>query len=60
MFAGFQSCATSFLKCEEGATAIEYALIAVAMAMAIITSFPAISNAVKGKFSSVTGYFALL
>jgi pilus assembly protein Flp/PilA len=48
-----------FVRDDSGATVIEYALIAVAMAIAIIASFPSVSNAVKGKFASVAGYFAL-
>jgi pilus assembly protein Flp/PilA len=48
-----------FVHDDSGATVIEYALIAVAMAIAIIATFPSVANAVKGKFTSVAGYFAL-
>jgi pilus assembly protein Flp/PilA len=55
----FQQSLRDYARDDSGATAIEYALIAVAMAAAIIATFPAVANAVKGKFTSVAGYFAL-
>ncbi len=48
----------AFADDQRGAIAIEYALIAVAMFLAIIASFPSVSSAVKGKFLSIGGYFA--
>jgi pilus assembly protein Flp/PilA len=42
-----------FLKDESGATAIEYCLIAAAMAIMLVTSFPALSDALSGKLTSV-------
>jgi Flp pilus assembly pilin Flp len=50
----------AFAANEHGAVAIEYAMIAVGMFLAIIASFPSISSAVKGKFLSVGGYFATI
>ncbi len=40
----------SFRRCESGATAIEYALIAVLIAVAIITSVTALGAAVRAKY----------
>jgi pilus assembly protein Flp/PilA len=42
-----------FLADENGATAIEYALIAMGIAVAIVASVAAVSEAVKGKFDLV-------
>ncbi len=46
----------TFFKDESGATAIEYGLIAAAMALALITAMPSITSAVKTKFSSLGGH----
>ena len=42
-----------FLKDESGATAIEYGLIAGAMAVMLVASFPILSDALSGKLTSV-------
>jgi pilus assembly protein Flp/PilA len=42
-----------FLKDESGATAIEYGLIAAAMALALVTAMPSITTALTGKFASI-------
>ena len=42
-----------FLKDESGATAIEYGLIAAAMALALITAMPFITRAINTKFSQI-------
>ena len=42
-----------FLKDESGATAIEYALIAVAMCIALVTVMPLIAGTIQAKFSSI-------
>ena len=47
---------TKFLKDENGATAIEYGLIAAAMGLALVTALPTISNAISTKFSSIGGH----
>jgi pilus assembly protein Flp/PilA len=45
----------SFLQDERGATAIEYALIAAAMGLALITAMPLIKTAIIGKFTNLAG-----
>ena len=40
-----------FLKDESGATAIEYALIASAMGLALIAAMPSITSALSSKFA---------
>ena len=42
-----------FLKDESGATAIEYGLIAAAMAACLIGAMPFITNALTSKFTSI-------
>jgi pilus assembly protein Flp/PilA len=42
-----------FLKDESGATAIEYGLIAAAMALALVTAMPSITTAITGKFAAI-------
>ena len=44
------------LKDESGATAIEYALIAAAMGLALVTAMPLLAAAITGKFSSLSGH----
>ena len=44
-----------FVKDESGATAIEYALIAAAMGLALVTAMPLLATAITGKFSSLAG-----
>ena len=44
-----------FVKDESGATAIEYALIAAAMGLALVTAMPMLATAITGKFSSLAG-----
>ena len=41
---------------EDGATAIEYALIAAAMGLALVTAMPVLATAITGKFSSLSGH----
>ena len=43
----------SFMNDESGATAIEYALIASAMALALVAAMPAFGTIIKGKFASI-------
>jgi pilus assembly protein Flp/PilA len=43
----------SFLKCESGATAIEYGLIASFMAVCLVAALPFITDALSGKFSTI-------
>jgi pilus assembly protein Flp/PilA len=43
-----------FLRCERGATAIEYAMIASGIAAAIIASVTNLGSGVKGLFTSVS------
>ena len=42
-----------FLADESGATAIEYAMIAIGISVAIVAAVAAVSAAVQGKFDSV-------
>jgi pilus assembly protein Flp/PilA len=43
----------TFVKDDSGATAIEYALIAAAMGLALVTVMPVLATAITGKFSSL-------
>ena len=45
----------SFMNDESGATAIEYALIAAAMALALVTAMPTLGNVISNKFSAIGG-----
>ena len=47
-----------FVKDESGATAIEYALIAAAMGLALVTAMPWLGSAITGKFSSLAGHIS--
>jgi pilus assembly protein Flp/PilA len=47
---------TRFLTDETGATAIEYALIAAAMALVLLAAMPLLVQAITGKFSSLSGH----
>jgi pilus assembly protein Flp/PilA len=42
------------LKDESGATAIEYALIAAAMGLALVSAMPLLASAITSKFSSIS------
>jgi pilus assembly protein Flp/PilA len=44
-----------FAKDESGATAIEYALIAAGIGIAILTGVNALGSAINAKFSSISG-----
>ena len=43
-----------FLKDESGATAIEYVLIAAAMALVLITVMPLLATAINKQFTTIT------
>jgi pilus assembly protein Flp/PilA len=43
----------SFISDEVGATAIEYALIASAMALALVTTMPTLGNVIRNKFTGI-------
>ena len=45
--------AMRFLKDEAGATAIEYALIAAFMGIALVAAMPILASSITGKFSSL-------
>ncbi len=45
----------SFLRCERGATAIEYAIIAGGIALAIVAGVAAIGTPLNNTFTSVAG-----
>ena len=45
---------TDFLKDESGATAVEYALIASGIALAILASINAMGTAIRGTFSTLS------
>ncbi len=49
-----KSVVTRFLKAEQGATAIEYGLIAAGISVAIIAVVSGIGSALNGKFSTVS------
>jgi pilus assembly protein Flp/PilA len=42
-----------FIADDAGATAIEYALIASAMALALVAAMPALGTVISNKFSSI-------
>ena len=42
-----------FAKCESGATAIEYALLAALIAVALISSMQTVTNGITGTFEAV-------
>ena len=44
---------TKFIRDEDGATAIEYGLIAALIAVVIITALTALGTSISGKFSEV-------
>ena len=44
-----------FAKCESGATAIEYALLAALIGVAIVASATAVGTAIDGLFTDVEG-----
>ena len=48
-----------YAAAENGAVAIEYALIASALSAAIIAGFPFVSSAVTVKLSAIGGYFSV-
>ncbi|MEM9592328.1 MAG: Flp family type IVb pilin [Pseudomonadota bacterium] len=48
----------TFARNEKGATAIEYALIAVGIAMAIVVVVPDVGSTVSGLFADVVAAFA--
>jgi pilus assembly protein Flp/PilA len=49
---------TRLLKDDSGATAIEYALIASFMGIALIAAMPLLAGAITGKFSSLAGHIS--
>jgi Flp pilus assembly pilin Flp len=54
------SLATKFLHADNGAVAIEYALIAVALTLAIIGGFPGVTAAITARLQSIATSFASL
>ena len=52
--------AKRFLIAEEGAVAIEYTLIAAALAIAILGGFPSVTSAITVKLQAIAGSFASL
>jgi pilus assembly protein Flp/PilA len=42
-----------FINNESGATAIEYALIASAMALALVSAMPSLGNIIKNRFTFI-------
>ena len=49
---------SKLFKNEDGATAIEYALIAAAMGLALVTAMPILASAITGSFSSLAGHIS--
>jgi pilus assembly protein Flp/PilA len=52
--AGVVTTASRFMRDERGATAIEYAIIASGIAVAIVASVTSLGSSVKGMFTSVS------
>ena len=50
--------ATAFWRNEEGATAIEYALIASAVGLALAATLPLIQSSIDTTYDSILGYFS--
>ena len=48
----------SFCKDDRGATAIEYALIASAMGLALVAAMPLLGSAVTSSFSTIAGHIS--
>jgi pilus assembly protein Flp/PilA len=46
----------SFIANDSGATAIEYALIASFMGIALVAAMPILATAITGKFTSLAGH----
>lgn len=44
-----------FIKDESGVTAIEYSLIAAAMAVVLVVAGPTLANAISAKFVTIAG-----
>ena len=51
----FSSDFSQFLRCENGATAIEYGLIAALIGLGIITGASAVTTSINDMFSGVDG-----
>ncbi|TCL72619.1 Flp family type IVb pilin [Rhizobium sp. BK251] len=49
--------AKSFLADTEGATAVEYGLIAAIISVALIGGFGALASALRDVFNTIAGYF---
>jgi len=47
-----------FLKDESGATAIEYTLIAAAMALVLVTIMPTLTKAITAQFTTISGHIS--
>ena len=47
-----------FLKDESGATAIEYVLIAAAMALILITVMPTLTTAIQTQFTTISNHIS--
>ena len=50
-----RKCLASFLADDSGATAIEYGLIAVGIAVAIVSAVNAVGGALAARFTAVAG-----
>ena len=46
---------TSFVKDETGATAIEYGLVAVGIALVLVAAMPTIADRLMATFTSISG-----
>jgi pilus assembly protein Flp/PilA len=49
---------TRFFKDDSGATAIEYALIAAAMGLGLVSVMPTLAGAMLGSFSSLASHIS--
>ncbi len=47
----------TLLSCEDGAVAVEYGIIAIAMFAAIVPGFLYVASGIQTKFSDIGGYF---
>ncbi|MBS0268241.1 MAG: Flp family type IVb pilin [Proteobacteria bacterium] len=52
----YQDLVRSFLRDEDGATAIEYALIAGIVSISIVAGLTEISTTLKGTFNTITSF----
>ena len=55
MHHSFKNLAAEFLKCESGATAVEYGILVATIALAIVVALQATGNSLSSMYSFVAG-----